>query len=62
LQPDNPSRIVDIRYSMLPNEIGGLWGIEISKEATKEEHVHYITNRSLSERRFKQLLKMIMEN
>jgi inner membrane protein len=62
LQPDNPSRIVDIRYSMLPNEIGGLWGIEISKEATKEEHVQYITNRSLSERRFKQLLKMIMEN
>ena len=37
----DPSRIVDMRYSMLPNKIDGLWMIELDQEATADQHVGY---------------------
>jgi len=54
----NPNQIIDIRYSMLPNEITGLWGIELSKDASIDEHIKYVTNRSLSKSRLKDLWKL----
>lgn len=42
LAPDNPLRIIDIRYSMLPNEIDGLWMIELQPEAPPTQHVGYV--------------------
>lgn len=56
----NKSRIFDIRYSMLPNQISGLWGIEIDYDGNEKQHIEYVTNRSLSQRRFKELLDMIL--
>jgi len=41
----NPNRVVDIRYSMLPNEITALWGIELSPEASRESYAQYVTLR-----------------
>jgi len=41
----NPNRVVDIRYSMLPNEIAALWGIELSPAASKESYAQYVTLR-----------------
>ena len=51
----NPNQIFDIRYSMLPNEINGLWGIELNKNASKDEHISYVTNRNLSRSKLKDL-------
>jgi len=48
INPKNKNQILDIRYSTLPNEIGGLWGIELSKEKGNDSHVKYITNRTIS--------------
>ena len=62
VHPTNKNIIIDIRYSMLPNEINGLWGIEINPNANDYVHVSYITNRSLSERKFKDLFNMIIKN
>jgi len=62
LDPNNPSHIVDIRYSMLPNEISGLWGIEVNKEAMRDDHIRYITKRSLSKQKFKDLLIMLKKD
>ena len=59
--PDNPNQIFDIRYSMLPNEINGLWGIELNEDAKDGEHIKYITNRSLSKNRFTDLWKLFQE-
>ena len=59
INPKNKNQILDIRYSTLPNEIGGLWGIELSKEKTNNSHVKYITNRTISKeqkKRFKEML------
>ena len=60
INPKNKNQILDIRYSTLPNEIGGLWGIELSKEKANNSHVKYITNRTISKERFKVLKKMLI--
>ena len=60
INPKNKNQILDIRYSALPNEICGLWGIELSKEKTNNSHVKYITNRTISKMRFKEFKKMLL--
>ena len=59
LDPQNKNRVIDIRYSMLPNQITGLWGIEIDPDGNNEQHIKYVTNRNLSDRKFKDLINMI---
>ena len=55
--PNNKNQILDIRYSRIPNEIGGLWGIELDEKKGNDEHVKYITNRKVSKDRFIDLWK-----
>jgi inner membrane protein len=57
INPQNEYELLDIRYSNLPNEIGGLWGIQLTPNT--ENHVEFISNRSLQKRYFKQFFKMI---
>ncbi|MEM7136982.1 MAG: metal-dependent hydrolase, partial [Myxococcota bacterium] len=45
VEPGDPNRITDIRYSLLPNEIRGLWSIELDPDASEQEHVRYVTSR-----------------
>ncbi len=42
LSPQHPNRIIDIRYSVIPNELGGMWGIELDKNATHDAHANYV--------------------
>lgn len=46
--PDNANKIIDVRYSMVPNQIAALWGIELSPQAGEQDHVVYSTARNLS--------------
>lgn len=46
VDPENENRIVDIRYSMLPQQVNALWGIELSRTADKEAHADYYTERN----------------
>lgn len=46
VDPDHPKHIIDIRYSMLPQEVEALWGIELSRTAARDEHVDYYTERT----------------
>ena len=57
--PEHPNQIIDIRYSLLPNQISGLWGIELNKSAEANEHIKYVSTRNISKGRFKDLLLMI---
>lgn len=50
LDPNNPYRIIDMRYSMLPNKLDGLWGIELSPDANLTEHIKWIVNRNVKNR------------
>lgn len=50
VEPGNPYRITDIRYSMVPNEIRGLWSIELDPAAPQGKHVDYVVQRNADER------------
>lgn len=59
LDPKNPLRIVDVRYSMLPNSIEPLWGIELSKTANQAEHVMFESVHNRPQKALNKLLSMI---
>jgi inner membrane protein len=61
VDPENPTRVIDIRYSMLPHEINALWGIELSRDAEPGEHVDYFTARDSGREAAGRLWQMIME-
>ena len=48
IDPDTPNKVIDIRYSILPNTIDALWAITINREKQNEQHVGYVTNRQSS--------------
>ena len=62
VNPNNKNQIVDIRYSGIPNEIGGLWGIQLNPNKHNHEHVEFVSMRSTSIERFKVLRDMIFKN
>ena len=45
IDPTNSNRIIDVRYSVLPNQITGMWGIELSPTATDQQYVEWTVNR-----------------
>ena len=62
VNPQNKNQIIDIRYSGIPNEIGGLWGVQLNPNKHKQEHVEFVSMRSATIERFKILRDMILKN
>ena len=62
IDSDDPFLIVDMRYSHLPNEIKGLWGIRLDPDASADEHVTWIARRSAGSEQFEQLWAMLKGN
>jgi len=62
IDSDDAFLIVDMRYSHLPNEIKGLWGIRLDPDASADEHVTWIARRSADSERFEQLWAMLKGN
>ncbi|OLQ93585.1 metal-dependent hydrolase [Vibrio panuliri] len=46
--PNNKLRIIDVRYSVIPNQTKALWSITLSPLANSESHVEYSTHRDTS--------------
>ncbi|MBL4868964.1 MAG: metal-dependent hydrolase [Pseudomonadales bacterium] len=57
--PVHENRIVDIRYSIIPNEIQPLWSIELDPNAAPEEHSLYLVHRDISREKRALFLKML---
>ena len=62
VNPKNKNQIIDIRYSGIPNEIGGLWGVQLNPHKHNQEHVEFVSMRSASIERLKILRDMILKN
>ena len=45
IDPTNSNRIIDIRYSLVPNRLDGMWGITLDPNATQEQYIEWNTNR-----------------
>ncbi|MFT6757565.1 MAG: inner membrane protein [Chitinophagales bacterium] len=61
IDPDNTNRVIDVRYSMVPNQIAPLWSIELSPSAKPAEHVKYLTNRDASDARLDVFKAMLFD-
>ena len=57
--PQRPRHVIDVRYSMVPNEIEALWGIELRPNAGIAEHSSYVVNRASTPRHQQALLDML---
>ena len=57
--PVYSNRVMDIRYSLLPNEIDPLWSIELKPEAALRDHALYKTHRDGGPDRASVLWEMI---
>lgn len=56
-----PDRVIDIRYSVLPNKINALWAIDLDPGADSKAHVQFTTSRNTSEGDLRQLLDMLFD-
>ncbi|WP_426416764.1 metal-dependent hydrolase [Aestuariirhabdus sp. LZHN29] len=59
--PEHPNRVVDVRYSVIPNEIKALWGIELTPSAGPRQHVRYQTGRDTSQRNRDKFWQMVFD-
>ncbi len=63
LDPENENRIIDVRYSLIPNQVSGMWGIVLDPNADKQAHVQWTSNRPMGAEaveKFNELWSMIM--
>ncbi|MEE4299880.1 MAG: metal-dependent hydrolase [Pseudomonadales bacterium] len=58
-RPERPNEVVDVRYSLLPNEIEPLWGIRLARGAGPEAHVDYWAARQVTPEKRARLLAML---
>ncbi len=59
LDRNNPMRVVDVRYSLLPQQIAPLWGIELEQAAPVEQHADYYTERGDPGSAIRELWRMV---
>ena len=45
LDPVHSHRVIDVRYSMIPNEVAPLWSIELDPQHGREAHAAYLVHR-----------------
>ncbi len=43
--PEHPNRVIDVRYSFVPNDVRALWSIELAPEAPPAAHARFRTHR-----------------
>ena len=60
--PVHPNNIIDVRYSMIPNEIAALWSIELSQTAQLKAHVQFLTHRGNVSEQMEKLWGMVFGN
>jgi inner membrane protein len=53
-------RVIDVRYSMVPNQIEPLWGIILNCQADDNAHVEYFTSRNLSDANKAEFIRQLL--
>jgi inner membrane protein len=59
LDPANPLRVIDMRYSLVPNEATGMWSIWLDREASRHSHVVFRQDRDTSGPRREKFSRML---
>ena len=58
--PERPDRIIDVRYSFVPNTVRALWSIELTPDAQRTTHARYRTHRERAHEGLRTLWRMIL--
>ena len=58
--PERPNRIIDVRYSFVPNTASALWSIELAPDAPPTAHAAYRTHRERARESLGALWRMIL--
>jgi inner membrane protein len=56
---EQPERVIDLRYSMVPNEIASFWAIELDPRANPNAHVSFLTTTRGTPQQALRLLAML---
>ena len=59
---DDPDRIADIRYSMVPNEIDAIWMIGLDPQAGPDQHAAYYHEHQAGDNATRKLWDMLVDN
>jgi inner membrane protein len=46
--PNNRNRVIDVRFSMIPNQVAPLWSIELDPHVGHQTHAQYLVHRESS--------------
>lgn len=63
LDPEDKNRIIDVRYSLIPNQVTGMWGIVLDPNVNKQAHVRWTSNRPVgaeAAEKFNELWNMVV--
>jgi len=60
LDPEFPDRVIDVRYSLIPNQVKALWSIQLDPSAPADGHVRYLAHRDANERRRQMFKDMLL--
>jgi len=60
VHPDDPDKVIDVRYSMLPDEINPLWMIVLDHDASPGQHVGYAHAHRVSDGAIEKFKKMLL--
>ena len=52
--------ITDVRYSAVPNEVDGLWGIRINPNKPLSKHIEWVVNRNNYEEKWKRFFGLLL--
>jgi len=61
VDPEIPNRIIDVRYSVIPNEIEALWGIDLDPEKTDDAHIEWRPLRRTTQDQIRRWTNMLMD-
>ena len=59
LDPANPLRVIDMRYSLVPNEATGMWSIGLDQDASRHSHVVFRQDRDTAGPRREKFSRML---
>jgi inner membrane protein len=59
VDPAHPDRVVDLRYSMVPNEISGFWALQLDPDAGRQAHADVVATRERAPQQAARLIRMI---
>ena len=60
--PVHPNRIIDVRYSLIPNRLAALWWIEVALNAAPTDHARFVTHRGNAFHRLDELWRLMFSS